>query len=46
MGKKMGLGLSIALVVIGIAVVCLMIFSSRRIVILSATPIKIHKKCP
>ncbi|HBP3158000.1 TPA: DUF4889 domain-containing protein, partial [Staphylococcus aureus] len=25
MGKKMGLGLSIALVVIGIAVVCLMI---------------------
>ncbi|HCY5328935.1 TPA: DUF4889 domain-containing protein, partial [Staphylococcus aureus] len=29
MGKKMGLGLSIALVVIGIAVVCLMIFSSQ-----------------
>lgn len=28
MGKKMGLGLSIALIVIGIAVVCLMIFSS------------------
>ena len=26
MGKKMGLGLSIALIVIGIAVVCLMIF--------------------
>lgn len=26
MGKKMGLGLSIALVVIGIAVVCLMYF--------------------
>ncbi|TXN92705.1 DUF4889 domain-containing protein, partial [Staphylococcus aureus] len=25
MGKKMGLGLSIALIVIGIAVVCLMI---------------------
>ncbi len=30
MGKKMGLGLSIALVVIGIAVVCLMIFSSQK----------------
>lgn len=30
MGKKMGLGLSIALVVIGIAVVCLMYFSSTK----------------
>ncbi len=30
MGKKMGLGLSIALIVIGIAVVCLMIFSSQK----------------
>lgn len=30
MGKKMGLGLSITLVVIGIAVVCLMIFSSQK----------------
>ncbi len=30
MGKKMGLGLSIALIVIGIAVVCLMIFSSKN----------------
>lgn len=34
MGKKMGLGLSIALVVIGIAVVCLMIFSSCSVSIL------------
>lgn len=34
MGKKMGLGLSIALIVIGIAVVCLMIFSSQKRLIL------------